>query len=224
MDKKVILKLKKMGACKDAIEWAKSYPTKQAAWDACERADYMLWLLGKLVKVQESPQHKKLVLVVCDCASTALKYTGKYRKVALSALRFARAWAKGKATIEQVKTAADAAAYAASASAAAAADAAYAVSDAAAYAASYAAADAAAYAASYADAAYAADAASASASAAAAADAAYDAAAYTASYAASAAADAAAYAASYAAADAAASAQRRLVKIVRKHYPKAPIF
>ena len=178
MDKKVILKLKKMGACKDAIEWAKSYPTKQAAWDACERADYMLWLLGKLVKVQESPQHKKLVLVVCDCASTALKYTGKYRKVALSALRFARAWAKGKATIEQVKTAADAAAYAASASA----------------------------------------------SAAAAADAAYDAAAYTASYAASAAADAAAYAASYAAADAAASAQRRLVKIVRKHYPKAPIF
>jgi hypothetical protein len=34
-------------ACNDAVQWARAYPTMQAAWDACERADWMLWLMGR---------------------------------------------------------------------------------------------------------------------------------------------------------------------------------
>lgn len=38
--------LKHIGACSEAIEWAKPYDTLQAAWDACDRSDWMLWLLN----------------------------------------------------------------------------------------------------------------------------------------------------------------------------------
>ena len=38
--------LKRAGACREAVEWAGQYPTLQAAWDACERGDWMLWWVG----------------------------------------------------------------------------------------------------------------------------------------------------------------------------------
>ena len=40
--------LKQMEACDGAVEWANSYATVPAAWDVCERADWMLWLLEKV--------------------------------------------------------------------------------------------------------------------------------------------------------------------------------
>ena len=38
-----------MEACAPALSWLRSeqYPTLQAAWDACPRGDWMLWLLHK---------------------------------------------------------------------------------------------------------------------------------------------------------------------------------
>ena len=38
-----------MGACAPALAWLRSeqHPTLQAAWDACPRGDWMLWLLLK---------------------------------------------------------------------------------------------------------------------------------------------------------------------------------
>ena len=38
-----------MGACAPAMAWLRSeqYPTLQAAWDACPRGDWLLWVLHK---------------------------------------------------------------------------------------------------------------------------------------------------------------------------------
>jgi hypothetical protein len=186
-------KLGALGACFDSIEYAKTQPDFQTAWDNCKRGDWMLWLATKL---PAQVTRQQLVFTACQCARLALPYTKDAR--ILTCIEVTEAWTRNEATINQVKQARNAAAYVAYA-AAAAADAA---ADAAAYAA-YAAAYVAAYVA------YAADAATSAA----------DAAAYAA---ADAAADAAAYAAAYAAADAAAYAARnktllKCADIVRQH-------
>jgi len=215
MKKSVITKLNKMAPCREAIEWAKNQPNKQAAWDQCERGDWMLWLLGGLSGPSGSEKRKKLVLASCDCAATALKYSGENRKVAEKAIRSTRMWARGKASIEDVRAASDSASDSASASEAASEAASYAASDSA----SDSAAEATSYAATYAAyaAAYAAYAAYAdSADSASAASAAYAASAASADYAAE-----AAYAASAAART---KAFKRCANIVRKHYPIAPRF
>ena len=36
--------LRALGACSEAVAWAKPYATLQAAWDECQRPDWMLWL------------------------------------------------------------------------------------------------------------------------------------------------------------------------------------
>jgi len=176
-------KLKKLNACREAIQWASEQKNQKQAWNDCERGDWMLWLLGKLSGQPESFKRKKLVLAVCECARLSLKYVKKGEERPLKAIETAEKWAKGQTTIEEVREAAAVASAAYAAAAVAAASAAYAV------AAAYAAADVAA------SAAYAAAAAAA------------------ATYAAAAAADdAAAYAAYAAAAHAAHAAAARLAQ------------
>ena len=152
--------LRAIRACGEAIAWAKDYKTLGAAWKVCERGDWMLWLCGEMEGTKGWPTRQQIVLVCCDCAELSLpiyekKCPGDERP--RTAIETARKWAKGDASIEDVRSDADAA-YAACAAAAAAA---------AAYAAAYAArrrlrrpaayaADAAYAAAAYAAAAYAA--------------------------------------------------------------------
>lgn len=50
-------KLEKLGACFEAIEYAKTQPSCAAAWRNCERGDSMLWVLGR-----NGTDRKKLVL------------------------------------------------------------------------------------------------------------------------------------------------------------------
>ena len=38
--------LRAVGACAEAVKWSRDYPDLQSAWDACPRADWMLWLCG----------------------------------------------------------------------------------------------------------------------------------------------------------------------------------
>jgi hypothetical protein len=40
-------KLRNLDACSDGIRWASAYPTAQAAWEACKRPDWMVWLAGQ---------------------------------------------------------------------------------------------------------------------------------------------------------------------------------
>ena len=119
-------KLEELYACREAIEWAKSYRSFPSAWKACKRGDWMLWLCVKGMGQEGWPTHPQIVLIACDCAELSLKYVKEGEKRPKAAIETARRWARGKATIEEIGVArrdADAAAYAA---ADAATDAAYA--------------------------------------------------------------------------------------------------
>lgn len=130
--KKHIEQLKKLGPCSKALEFAAKFSTLQEAWDACERGDWMLWLIGKHCGEPNSKSRKKLVLTACKCARLAWKWMSKEGR---HAINIAEKHAHDKATLQEVEDAAAHTAYAAAHTAYAA----YA-----AYAAAYA-ADAAAY-------------------------------------------------------------------------------
>ncbi len=140
--------LKRLRACDEALAWAVGYSDPDTAWAACERGDWMLWLLGKQAGGPGSDARRPLTLAACECARLVLQHVRAGELRPLRAIEAAEDWARGgTTTLDQVRFAAYAA-YAAHAAAAAAA--AYAAD---AYAA-HAAAAAAAYAAdAYADAA-----------------------------------------------------------------------
>jgi hypothetical protein len=102
-------------ACKEAVIWARTQESPQQAWDACERGDWMLWLLGK-----HNADRKTLVLAACRCARLALKYVPKGEERPLQAIETAEKWARGVATIEEVRRDASTASAATSAADAAA--------------------------------------------------------------------------------------------------------
>lgn len=52
--------LGRINACAEAVTWAKAYPSLAEAWDACERADWMLWLLDRTCGVQGRTTHRAL--------------------------------------------------------------------------------------------------------------------------------------------------------------------
>ena len=142
--------LESRDACQSAMDWLGDRDSDQM-WADCERPDWLLWWAAHVVPRQE------LVLAACDCAELALRYVPEGEHRPRLAIETARRWARGEATVEEVR-AADAAALAAFLSAGnpaaltadrVAAYAAYAAAAAAAYAAYAAAyaADAAAYAA-----------------------------------------------------------------------------
>jgi hypothetical protein len=142
--------LEKLNACQAGIDFVSKYDSFEAAWNACERGDWMLWLAAKL-----NVPTKTLTLAKGLCVNTVRSLMKDERSIA--AVDAAIAFGHGKISAEKLKAAADTAAavYAAANAAAdaavyAAANAAYAAAaDADAYAAyaAYAAADADAYAA-----------------------------------------------------------------------------
>ncbi|GAC1632802.1 MAG: hypothetical protein NVS9B14_06490 [Candidatus Acidiferrum sp.] len=128
------------GACREGLEWITGKSLAEF-WQTCERADWMLWLCGKMEGTKGWPTRQQIVLVACTFAESALEhFEKKYPedKRPRKAIEAARAWAQGTGTIEDVKAHRAAAYDAAYAAYAAAAAAAYAY-DAAAYAAAYAA-------------------------------------------------------------------------------------
>lgn len=157
----IVRALTLLGACdrtpSDALPWARALPsgtTPAAAWSACKRGDWLMWLLGALHR-RGAITRQVLVLAACAAARTALPYlAGRPAEAAsLAAIEAAERWCRGEATIDEVRAARDAAwavrCEAWPDTAAAEADAAYAAAYAA-YAAYAAAAADAAYAAAYA--------------------------------------------------------------------------
>jgi hypothetical protein len=156
-------KIKQYHPCGEAVKWLSSYDDPQTAWNECQRADWMLWLLGNQITSPPWSEDRKPLLSCCLEMAETVKHLWPvdYKDRIGSAIVALRRWIEGDATIEEAKVArsnlydyayADAdAAYAADAAAAAAAyvdaaDAAYADAADAAYAA-YAAYTAATYAA-----------------------------------------------------------------------------
>ena len=110
-------KLNTIDACQKAIDWASTQKGSfQKSWDKCPRADWLLWLLGR-----SKSDRKKIVLASCKIARTVLKYVPDGEERPLVAIQTTEAWVEGKATLEEVKESAHAAADADAADAAEAA-------------------------------------------------------------------------------------------------------
>lgn len=99
-------KLVKMRACREAVAWAKGYETADAAWAACERPDWMLWVAGKLATGKADKQ--TIVQAAAACARTALKFVPSGEARPLAAIKAAERWAENPS--EKGKLAAAAAA------------------------------------------------------------------------------------------------------------------
>jgi hypothetical protein len=98
-------------ACGPSHRWLEALAegtTPQQAWDVCERGDWLLWLLHV-----RNVDRRALVLCACEIARQALNHVlvGEVRP--LRAIEMAEAWARGEATIQNVRAAAAAAADAA---------------------------------------------------------------------------------------------------------------
>ncbi len=95
-----------LGVCPDAVKWVRAQESLIAAWAACERGDWMLWLIGKMtVGLPWSDARKPLVRAACACARLALTHTTDAR--VLAAITTAEEWCEGKATPAEVRAAAE---------------------------------------------------------------------------------------------------------------------
>ena len=85
-----VQQLQRMNACSSAIDFVKNFPTLQAAWNLCERPDWMFWLLARTVTGKNgSETHRALVRVSARCAMLAPPIEDKRFKE----LEVARQWA-----------------------------------------------------------------------------------------------------------------------------------
>lgn len=103
--------LKDLGACKDAVEWVNGRSLRKC-WQVADRADWMLWLADEL-----GIDRRLRVMAACACAETAQKYADD-GGISANTLKVALDWCEGRATIAEVRKAADDAAEAAEAHAA----------------------------------------------------------------------------------------------------------
>jgi len=116
--KEFVAKLKEISACDEAIDYVtKNKYTLVSAWNNCDRAGWMLWLVCKL----ELFTPKLRIYAICDCAKTALKYvpTGENRPADAICAAIKCADDPTKANMEAAAEAAGAAAWAAEAAGAA---------------------------------------------------------------------------------------------------------
>ena len=102
-----IAALEKMKACEPAIIWAddSEHATLQDAWNACEHADWMCWLL--INKYTHTAGQVRLAL--CACARTSLKYVHTGEDRPRLAIECAERYARGRATDVELAAARDAA-------------------------------------------------------------------------------------------------------------------
>ena len=115
-NKQFSAQLKKIDACKEAREWVKSHGgTFAECWNDCGRGDWMAWLVAIRQK-KLGITKRQLVGALADCAALSLKYYEKEYpkdKRVRECINTCRRYAQGKATDEELTTAADAAADAA---------------------------------------------------------------------------------------------------------------
>ena len=108
--------LHELHACSELVRWAHGKDLHEV-WTTCERGDWLLWLAGHMADKPGWPTRKQVVLAACACAETELKFVHPGEDRPRVAIETARGWVRGEASIEDVRRAADAAAYAADAAA-----------------------------------------------------------------------------------------------------------
>mgnify|MGYP001424608233 CR=1 FL=1 len=89
------------GACSDAVEWARTQPDFETAWNKCKRGDWMIWLLQAIDKTYTP----RLRLIACDCARAVLHLTPAGEDRPRLAIECAERYARGEATAEELSAA-----------------------------------------------------------------------------------------------------------------------
>ena len=96
--------LRRLRACIEATQWAESQPDAETAWRRCPRGDWLLWVAARL-----DIDRKRLVRAACACARTALSHVPAGEERPRIAIETAEAWARGEATLDDVRRAVQAA-------------------------------------------------------------------------------------------------------------------
>jgi hypothetical protein len=91
--------LSDLRASSEAQEWAQSYPDLQAAWEACQRGDWMIGLLRALG--YDNLRHWQLIAVRCARLCWEHMKDPRSRKC----VEVVEAYLRGEATIEEVQEA-----------------------------------------------------------------------------------------------------------------------
>jgi len=94
--------LQEIRACPEAREWVGDKDF-HSAWEKCERADWLLWLVARKVGKKGWPTHQKLTLCTCACVQAiALPLMPADEKDHHSTVEITQQWARGKASLEDV--------------------------------------------------------------------------------------------------------------------------
>jgi len=88
-------------ACADAVAWARTQPSLEAAWAECRRGNWMLWLLGRC-----DADRRLLVKAAALCAEPAAALAGENEGLCLAVIQTCIAWSEGEATDEELEAAA----------------------------------------------------------------------------------------------------------------------
>jgi tetratricopeptide (TPR) repeat protein len=78
-------------------------------WNTSERGDWLLWFCAHMIGKPGWPTHQQVVFASCQCARLALRHIPPQQTRPLKAIETAEAWARGQATLEQVRDAGHAA-------------------------------------------------------------------------------------------------------------------
>jgi hypothetical protein len=100
----------------DAIPWLLTLPpetTINEAWWLCERADWLLWTLARVVHTDPEARDREYRLLACDCAERALALEIEAGRDidprSWGAVQVARRYAMGEATVAELDAARSAA-------------------------------------------------------------------------------------------------------------------
>ena len=109
-----IKRLVALGACGDAIEWARTQPDLATAWAVCDRGDRMLWFAGRVlpkdahVTERRSRERVRLVRAALACAQLAWPLVRVRDQAVVQACYEAiQQWCDGNAPLSKVRAAAD---------------------------------------------------------------------------------------------------------------------
>lgn len=97
------------GRAQEFVTWARRFNSPAIAWRNCERPDWMLALCSHMVGKDGWPTRQQVVLAACECAATVLEIIPTGEERPRQAVKAARRWVKGDASIAQVRDAVEAA-------------------------------------------------------------------------------------------------------------------
>ena len=85
-----------LGACEEAVCFARQYNTAQAAWDACDRPDWLFWWIGQRdSSAPRSPERRPLARAACACARLAEPWMPTASREALDVVAIPRLISRG---------------------------------------------------------------------------------------------------------------------------------